>query len=266
MKSLFTLVLFFLSSGLIAQPDQGIKKAIAPKNPIAFSYIIKHFGLKGKVKSFNETSDGDPYYKDSLAFDNKGNIKKHVMQRSGRSIEQFNYNLTARQFVMENIQDGEKLVYTQKLNQQGEVTESSIGKNYKITHLYNDKGLLSEKKVNNSKSFTRYEYNENGQLTREIVLNNDTIWSLQSYQYLQENNMLLITLTQELRSTREKLIYKYTYDSNGLLKNEVNNYAEVSYTYELDKMGNWISMIIDTYDLKTEKTETATWRREFVYY
>ncbi len=167
---------------------------------------------------------------------------------------------------MENIQDGEKLVYTQKMNQQGEVTESSIGKNYKITHLYNDKGLLSEKKVNNSKSFTRYEYNENGQLTREIVLNNDTIWSLQSYQYLQENNMLLITLTQEQRPTGEKLIYKYTYDSNGLLKNEVNNYAEVNYTYELDKMGNWISMIIDTYDLKTEKTETETWRRGFVYY
>lgn len=78
--------------------------------------------------------------------------------------------------------------------------------------------------------------------------------------------MLLITLTQELRSTGEKLIYKYTYDSNGLLKNEVNNYAEVNYTYELDKMGNWISMIIDTYDPKTEKTETETWRRVFIYY
>lgn len=266
MKSLLTLVLLTLSSGLVAQPDQRIKKAFAPKNPIAFSYTIEHFGLKGKVKSFTETSEGDPYYKDSLAFDNKGYIKKHVMQRSGRSIEQFKYNLTARQFIMENIQDGEKMVYTQKLNQQGEVTESSIGKNYKITHLYNNKGLVTEKKETNSKSYTRYEYNENGQLIREILLNSDTIWSLQSYQYLQENNMLLITLTQELRSTGEKLIYKYTYDSNGLLKNEVNNYAEVNYTYELDKMGNWISMIIDTYDPKTEKTETETWRRVFIYY
>lgn len=258
---LFTSLL--LSSLLCtAQQHYTINWQQAPKNPIAFNYTANHFALQGKIKSVTESWDNMSFYRSFLE---NGLLQNTQYKLGGTEVNNYTYKLAEGLIIKEQEDAGRKTVFTQKLNEKNQLTESSYSSDQKYSFSYNDKGLFSEKEYP-SKATTKYEYNAAGQLTKEGNYREGNLTILNTYTYTQVNGQLVITCATEYKASGDKDAHKEFYNTNGLLVKEITADEERTFSYQLDASGNWISRTTVFKNLKTKSIINRVITRKIEYY
>ncbi len=254
--------LLFSSLLCTAQQHYTINWAQAPKNPIAFNYTANHFALQGKIKSVTETWGDMSTYK---VFNENGLLQNTVFKMGGTEVNNYTYNPAEGLIIKEQEQAGRKTVFTQKLNEKNQLTESSYSSAQKDSFSYNDKGFFSVKQYP-SKAITKYEYNAAGQLIKEENYREGNLTLSISYNYALVNGQLVITCATEYKTSGDKYVHKEFYNTNGLLVKEITEDEERTFSYRLDISGNWILKTTIFKNLKTKSLITRVSTRQIEYY
>ena len=245
-----------------AQQHYTINWAQAPKNPIAFNYTANHFALQGKIKSVTESWDNMSFYRSFLE---NGLLQNTLYKLGSTEANNYTYKLAEGLIIKEQEDAGRKTVFTQKLNEKNQLTESSYTNDQKYRFSYNDKGLFSEKEYP-SKAILKYEYNAAGQLSKEENFREGNLTSLITYAYAKVNDQLVITCTTEYKTSGDKYVHKEFYNTNGLLVKEITADEERTFSYQLDISGNWILRTTVFKNLKTKSQISRVTNRKIEYY
>jgi YD repeat-containing protein len=223
---------------LQAQQHYTVNWAVCPKNPVAFTYTSNHYAYAGKVKSLKEEW-GSMHLERS--FDEAGLQQTGVSNVLGNEITTFQYKPEQQQLVKIQEAGGTTISTVQTLNEKMQVVRSSTGAAQQYNFLYNEKGLLAEKRFPGGSAVTRYFYNEAGQLQKE-ALYRDTLLTIEyTYEYKKTNTLLEVTCTTLYKSSGTREVHKEFYNSSGMLVKEITAEEERTYEYQLDASGNWIT-------------------------
>lgn len=258
MKFILSLLFFSFSFKLFAQN--------VPKNPLPFSYTAAHFNLIGLTRSIVETDEGDDYYKREYSFNKKGYLLKEITALAYKQEAVYTYDFAKKEVTITKKTNGEKFVNKLKWNSLQQLVESGSSQQNKSKYIYNKAGLLIEKRDRKNKVEKTFEYNNVGQLTKETLYNQDTVYTINGYYYSQKNNTLVVEEIQEIKSESKKFNYTYEYNQRGLLTSLIDAESETQFTYEYDTKGNWIIMTINTLLKKTNDKSTSIIKRKITYY
>lgn len=181
----------------------------------------------------------------------------------------------------------------------GKLTEKLKDKKYKTLYDYDEQGRVTgiayytDEKVNSTYD---YNYNENGQLLKQIGFHcsstgncdpySNTVYTYasngvetersqsgyimsdQTYSYDKNGRVVSSTFQMTLSGRLINSTTTYTYnDKNQLIKVEsfgTNN--DTTYEYEYDERGNWVKQLYWATDETNQKVLQSTNRREFVYF
>ncbi|MBK7566251.1 MAG: hypothetical protein IPI31_00335 [Bacteroidetes bacterium] len=230
---------------------------------------ITKFGkiLKGEINSskeifFNKNgnmmeqisnySDGSLEYKNTYKYDENGNLIEDSSSYWGfNSVSKYLYDEAGNLLQMDymNTEDSLILRYIYKYDIDGRMAENSS---------YNSNGELHEK--------IKYKYDEMGNIVETTSTNpNPLLNDITYYKHDLKGNMLEVN--SKYPDGSQNYLNTYEYDEKGnVIKSHkegivFHNVTELTFQYEFDKVGNWISMI----SFKGEVAETLT-ERTINYY
>lgn len=219
------------------------------ENPVAYRYLLKHFELRGKVKSVTTYGSNNYLMTDEL-FDPEGRITTMISYSGMSSKASYTYD-KAGNFIRIAHQSGNQpaVNYLYQYNNNREV-EFSLYKEgdplrkfeYKNTLLVKDSGAnrYSTQKV----YYSYYEYNGKGQLAKLRNYNGGDKLSREEV-YTYESNVVTIkgsTYPGFYGGSISSYEKKKYYDANGnLVKSTFTQDGKTETTeYKLDGEGNWI--------------------------
>ena len=249
-------LLFFFSFSASAQ------HTTIYENPVAIRYLVKHEGLKGKVKKIT-LKDSTGKVISQEGYDNKGRLTKKLVGSDRYAIvDNFTYDSISKSILQKTeYATGEKFIYKYVCNGNGDVTYYYIGNQAgtifysKRLYHYRDNLLLIDSawSPGSSDSYIIHQYNDKGQI-------------INSKKYIQKTRVLIEEITYEYKMqdglSLIKIITKTDYSGSGRFENstsikyfdnkqnltKVQNIGGTIYsgrprelTYKLDAAGNWIS-------------------------
>ncbi len=236
-------LLFFSSFCGIAQQTP------VTENPIAFQYLLKHFGLKGKVKSVT-TNGSNNYLMTQELFDQEGRMTTQVNFSGSTTKSNYTYN-KPKNLLTVAYQTGNLPVinnlYQYNNNQEVEYSLHKEGDplrkfEYKGSLLIKDSGAnrYSTQKV----YYSYYEYNNKGQLIKSKDFNGSDKLSREELFTYEANVVTIKGKAYPSYAGANEMVYekKKYYDTKGnLIKSTYTQNGKTETTeYKLDTYGNWI--------------------------
>lgn len=223
------------------------QSVISAENPVAYNYMLKHYGLKGKVKKVTTYGLNNQLMTDEI-FDTEGRLTTYTSFSGSTSKSFYTYD-TKNKLIEVSMQTGNlpaiKYLYQYNSNQEVEYSLYKVGDplrkyDYRGTQLIKDSGAnkYSTQKV----YYSYYEYNNKGQLTKLTAYNGgDKLSREEMYSY--ETNIVTIKGKGywSIGKVDEYERKKY-YDGKGsLIKSTYTQNGKTETTeYKLDANGNWI--------------------------
>ncbi|MBP6431934.1 MAG: hypothetical protein KA319_09215 [Ferruginibacter sp.] len=243
MKHILILLVCFLCLPFFGQ-SQNI---ITAENPIAHQYLLKHFGLQGKVKSITTFGANNYLMRDEI-FDAEGRFTTKVSYSSMPTTYTYEYD-KAKKIITVSQKIGNlpplKNLYQYNQNQEVEFTlykeNDPLRKyDYKGTLLVKDSGAnkFSTQKV----YYSYYEYNSKGQLAKLKAFNGDGKPSREEVYTYEKNTVTIKGKAYWTIGKVDEYEKKKCYDAKGSLIKSThtqNDKTEIT-EYKLDTQGNWI--------------------------
>lgn len=222
---------------------------LTPENPVAYQYLLKHFGLKGKVKTIQYYSSGNTPSREEQ-FDQEGRIISSINYAGTPSRYTYEYDNT-KGLIRISYQLGNipEITYLYQINSQKEV-EYKLYKPGDPLRKFEYKGSLlikdsSANRYSSQKEYYKYyEYNSSGQVVKQKDFNaNDQLTDELTYVY---GTYMVAVIAKKYPEGKGAVINNYEktnyFDENGnLLKSvyQVSGRQEIT-EYKLDNQGNWI--------------------------
>lgn len=239
----FILLLLFSSFWANAQ------KITFSENPVAYKYLLKHYGFKGKVKSVTSYGSNNYLMIDEL-FDKEGR-RTNLVSYSGMPTTT-NYTYDKSNNTIKQTQQTGKLppiINLYKYNSNQEVEFSLYKEDDTLRKFdYRENLLIKDSSANKYSTqkayYSYYEYNGKGQLTKLWDFNGGgKLGREEIYSY--EGNVVTVkgkSYPSFAGGTVSEYEKKKYYDKKGSLIKDLyseNNKTETT-EYKLDANGNWI--------------------------
>lgn len=234
----------------------------APENPVACKYLLKHSGLKGRVKKVT-VKDSTGKVISQEGYDPKGRLTRKLVG-SGRYavLDNFSYDTAARAIIQKKeYATGEKIIYKYVYNDQGEVTayyiSNQAGNMFYTQRMYQyrDRLLATDSAYNPSASdgCSVYQYNSMGQVVtaKTYIQQSKVLVEETNYEYKMQDGLLLVKIQARTDYSGQgkfesKTSIKYFDKRVSLVKEQHIGATAFSFdprelTFQLDTAGNWIS-------------------------
>jgi hypothetical protein len=233
-------MLFFSSFWVHAQ------KITINENPVAYKYLLKHFGLIGKVKSVTTYGSGNNLMTTEL-YDEAGRLTKTIWHSNFPTVSEYLYDPTKKLITVKQ-QTGNlsQLNYLYQFNDNLDITFYLYKEGDPLRQfVYNGIKLVKDSVANKySKEkayYYYYIYNSKGQIIKLSYYNRkDILEREENYNYI--GNTVTIKLKSISNgSTAEREKNKYYDDKGSLLKETFTSNGKTETTeYKPDVNGNWI--------------------------
>jgi hypothetical protein len=215
-------------------------------NPVAYKYLLKHFGLMGKVKSVTTYGANNNLMTDEL-FDTEGRMTATVSYTGMTAKSNFTYE-TPKKLIKVAQQTGSlpPVNYLYQYNSNREV-EFSLYKEGDPLRKFEYRGnmLIKDSSANRYSTqkayYSYYEYNPKGQLFKLRDFNGDGKLSREAV-YSYEGNVTTVKGKTNSYNGTDFYEKKYYYDAKGsLVKSTYTANGKTETTeYKLDASGNWV--------------------------
>lgn len=231
---------------------------------VPVKYKLAHFGLRGKVKSFYETTipENEDNEKLIYEFDENGNLIQ-VKNSYGYVSQKFNYDKSGK-LISYTTSAKSMRDFQATINEKGNVVQLIINnKDYGVSTIvneFNKNGFWTKQsRLEGKSTILENKYQDDIKLTDNIAYNNNKISESTHFDYHFFNVFVQIKLTYKYEDT-ESVTYIYSdYFGNpifGFPFEEGNlsdaQIKEVLNNFKLDKNNNWIknqeiTRVIDYY-------------------